>query len=418
MTREREGDHAWRVGRTWDAYFTGAITVVAVVAVLTGDGWRGWASAALLGGAIAWYLLAGRRLFHPWAPEDVYGSLRTVPFLLGLVVLLAPAYLLNPTATFSMFAVAPAVFMTGGAWLGTAAISALLTAPVLAGVGLGTLTWDEAAVDLLVLSVIVAFSLWFTRWFERVVEQSHERAELIEALRTSREESTRLSEEAGALAERERLARELHDTLAQGLTSIIALSQAVESELDTDPALARRHLALMRETASENLAEARAIVTARQPVQLENETLEAALSRITERFGRETAVSARLGVDGAPAALPGAHQVCLLRTTQEALANVRRHARAERIEVRLSFAPESVELTVADDGRGFTPGGSGGHGLAGMRVRADALGGLVEVESAPGAGTTVRLVLPLDPEPPTDAAPTTDDTARERGAAP
>ncbi|OLT26692.1 hypothetical protein BJF83_02880 [Nocardiopsis sp. CNR-923] len=415
MTGEREDDHAWHVGRAWGVYFTGSMAVIAVIAVTTGAGWRGWATAALLVGTVGWYFLAGRRLL---SPEEYYGSPRTIPFLVGLVALMVPALALTTTATFAMFAVSPLAFMTGGAWLGTATAAALLFGPILFRVASGSLPWAAAVPELLIFLVILFFSLWFARWFARVIAQSHERADLIAALRASREESTRLSEEAGALAERERLARELHDTLAQGLTSIITLSQAVESELDTDPALARRHVALMRETATENLAEARAMVAARQPVQLENETLEAALSRITGRFGSEIGVAARLRVVGAPGVLPGAHQVGLLRATQEALANIRKHAGAGRADVTLSFAPESVELTVTDDGRGFVPGGSGGHGLNGMRARADALGGLVEVESAPGAGTTVRLVLPLDPEPPSDAAPTTRVASCERRAAP
>ncbi|MFI6577230.1 sensor histidine kinase [Nocardiopsis sp. NPDC050513] len=415
MTGDREDDHAWHVDRAWGTYFTGSTAVIAVTAVLTGTGWRGWTTAVLLCAVVGWYLLLGRRLLRP---EEVHGSPRTVPFLGGLVALMVPALVLTPTATFAMFAVSPLVFMTGGAWLGTATAAALLFGPILFRVAAGSLPWAAAVPELLIFLVILFFSFWFARWFERVIAQSHERAGLIAALRASREESTRLSEEAGALAERERLARELHDTLAQGLTSIITLGQAVESELDTDPALARRHLALMRETATENLAEARAMVAARQPVQLENETLEAALSRITERFGSEIGVAARLRVVGVPGALPGAHQVGLLRATQEALANIRKHAGAGRADVTLSFAPESVELAVTDDGRGFTPGGSGGHGLAGMRARADALGGLVEVESVPGAGTTVRLVLPLDPEPPRATAPSTHDTACERRTAP
>ncbi|MCY9782302.1 sensor histidine kinase [Nocardiopsis sp. EMB25] len=416
MTEEREDDHAWHVDRAWGTYFTGSTAVIAVIAVMTGDGWRGWVTAALLGGVVVWYLLLGRRLLRP---QEFHGSPRTIPFLAGLVALMVPALVLTPTATFAMFSVSPLVFMTGGAWLGTATAAALLFGPILFRLVSGSLPWKAAAPELLIFLVILFFSLWFARWFERVIVQSHERADLIAALRTSREESTRLSEEAGALAERERLARELHDTLAQGLTSIIALSQAVESELDTDPDLARRHLALMRETATENLAEARAIVAARQPVQLENETLEAALSRLTERFGRESGVTARLSVNGDPVFLPGAHQVCLLRTAQEALANVRRHARAGRVGVTLGFAPESVELSVTDDGRGFTPlPDSRGHGLPGMRARAEALGGRVHVASAPGTGTTVRLLLPLDPEPGDPAAPAAPDSACERRAVP
>jgi signal transduction histidine kinase len=102
-------------------------------------------------------------------------------------------------------------------------------------------------------------------------------------------------------------------------------------------------------------------------------------------------------VRGTPAALPGDVQVCLLRTAQEALANVRRHARAGRADVVLEYSSAAVDLTVSDDGRGFTPAAGPGHGLGNMRHRAESAGGTLTVDSAAGAGTTVRVSVPLRP---------------------
>ena len=208
------------------------------------------------------------------------------------------------------------------------------------------------------------------------------------------------------MAEREHLAREMHDTLAQGFTSIITLTQAVESEMGPDPAAARRHLALMRETATDNLAETRAMVAARGPVPLEEDDLEAAVARLADRSGAELGITVGTEVVGDGHTLPGDAQVCLLRTAQEALANLRKHSGARSAQVRLAHTDVGVSLTVSDDGNGFDPGsGSNGNGLANMRRRALDLGGVLDVESAPGQGTTVRLSLAAEePEEAEDPA--------------
>ncbi|NUR29288.1 MAG: histidine kinase, partial [Catenulispora sp.] len=135
------------------------------------------------------------------------------------------------------------------------AVAVINTAPVAAW----ALVWRPDTHDLYYNSVFAVVTLAFSAvvgsWIIRVIEQSTERAELVAELDASRGEIARLSAEHGALAERERLSREIHDTLAQGFTSILMLVQAVETELAADPALARRHLALMAGTARENLAE-------------------------------------------------------------------------------------------------------------------------------------------------------------------
>ena len=155
------------------------------------------------------------------------------------------------------------------------------------------------------------------------------RADLIERLAASRAEVSRLSHEAGTAAERERLAREIHDTLAQGFTSIVALTQAIESEMDTDPTAARRHLELAARTARENLDEARSMVAALPPSALASGTLADALRRQVERLTAESGskppagrgpAGAAHGGGGGPA--PGA---------QEALHNARRHAHATTV---------------------------------------------------------------------------------------
>ncbi|MDT0327685.1 sensor histidine kinase [Nocardiopsis lambiniae] len=386
--------HAWDLGPAWYLYLSGSMVLVAVIGVLSQPGVRGWAGAALLGVVAALYLSYGRSLYL----QDRYGTPITGVFALTVAALVTVAVHFAPILTFCLFVVAPMCFMTAGAVYGTASVGMILLLPTLTGWWRGDVDTLDALVVTGIHLVIIGFSLWFGRWFEKVVEESYERAELIRELRESRAEAARLSEEGGALAERERLARELHDTLAQGFTSIITLTQAVESELDTDPALARRHLALMRETAAENLDEARAMVAARRPGPLGEDTLEAVLHRIGARLGTELGIPVTVEVLGGPRELPGDLQVCLLRTAQEALANIRKHADADRVRLTLAHSDAGTLLTVTDDGRGFDPTVPGtGNGLPGMRHRAQSVEGSLEIDTAPGRGTTVRLALP-EPE--------------------
>ena len=158
---------------------------------------------------------------------------------------------------------------------------------------------------------------------------------------------------------------------------------------------ARRHLDLALTTARENLAEARALVTALSPAALEASTLGEVLHRVTEATAAQAGIPAHWEVAGIARRLPTGAEVVLLRVCQEALANVRQHAAARQVSVRLRYADDAVRLTVADDGRGFgaavTPGG---YGLAGMRERVRQVGGTFEVTSAPGAGTEVCTEVP------------------------
>lgn len=386
--------HAWELSGAWYAYVTVALAISAATAVVSEPGPPTWTAAALLAATAVLYLAVGRRLYD----ADQHATAPALAFTAAVAAMVTVAVTLAPAATFCLFAVAPVCFMSGGSVFGTAAVGAIMFVPTGVRLHLDGTEPVPALVGVGVNLVILGFALWFGRWFERVIEESYERSLLIRQLRESRAEAARLSEETGALAERERLAREVHDTLAQGFTSIVTLAQAVESELDTDPALARRHLALMRETAAENLAEARAMVSARRPVPLGEDTLEAALERIGARLGTELGVPVSVVVEGTPRELPGDLQVCLLRTAQEALANVRKHAAADRVTLTLAHTDVGTRLTVTDDGRGFDPASpSAGNGLPGMLHRARAVGGTLDVDSAPGRGTTVRLTLP-EPE--------------------
>lgn len=249
--------------------------------------------------------------------------------------------------------------------------------------------------------------------YEALFRESERRRELIEELMSTRAELADAERTAGTLAERERLAREIHDTLAQGLSSIQLLLRAAERTLSAD-APATAHVRRAREAAQDNLAEARRFVRALSPPDLENGSLAAALERLSSRT-TGPGLMVQFAVSGSPVELPTPYEVALLRTAQSALANTVRHAGARRAEITLSFMDTSVSLDVVDDGRGFAPGSgpvaaetdTGGFGLPAMRSRARSLGGTLSVESAPGQGTAVALTLPLplpDGRPGQDAA--------------
>lgn len=389
--------HAWEVSWWWHALVLVGLAVVAGTAYVTAPpGWH-WVVLILMGALVAWFPLGSWLLL---SGGSRYGSPRSVGFVLVVAVLYTPVCVITPSASWGMFVVAPVCFMMAGHWFGLATVAAILLVPQILQLVLGRATTGELAFLLVIYVPVLGFSAWMSFWIERIISQSAERSELITELRHSRAEVTRLSEEAGAMAEREHLAREIHDTLAQGFTSIVTLANAVEVEIAADPDAARRHVAMMRETASENLAEARALVAARGPAALDATSLEEALSRATHRLGDELGLSARFTTTGEGVPPPAAVQVGLLRAAQEALANVRKHAAAGNVTVTLGYEPGQVTLGVVDDGCGFDSGTHPpGQGLENLTSRAERTGGSCAVRSRPGAGTEVRMAVPTTDEP-------------------
>ncbi|MFG2560275.1 sensor histidine kinase [Streptomyces sp. NPDC048496] len=207
--------------------------------------------------------------------------------------------------------------------------------------------------------------------------------------------------EAGVADERRRLAAEIHDTLAQGLTGIIAQLQVVTSVADTDPALARQHLDRAAALARHSLGEARRSVHNLVPAALEHDDLPGALKKTVIGWAERHGTRADFTVTGTVEPIHDEIGATLLRIAEEALANVGRHAGASRVGITLSFMGDEITLDVRDDGRGFDPAAlpphsrAGGFGLRGMRARAERIAGTVEVETEPGRGTAVCARVPL-----------------------
>lgn len=226
-------------------------------------------------------------------------------------------------------------------------------------------------------------------------------------LRRTRADLARSQHDAGTLAERTRLAREIHDTLAQGFSSIVLMGRSAEQALQSgDAALAAERLRTVQETAAANLAEARNFVRGLQSPALDQTSLVTSLRRLCARTRAEAsaqgaALECRVEVDGTPVELPSPYQATLLRAAQASLANVLNHAAAATAVVTLSFVGTEVTMDIYDDGAGFDPravadrADGSGYGLQSLRERAAALGGTFDVESSPGEGTVVALRLPL-----------------------
>lgn len=254
------------------------------------------------------------------------------------------------------------------------------------------------------------FGTFWAFWVYSIIGQSQKRRDLIEELETTRNQLAAEERRAGTLEERSRLAREIHDTLAQGFISIVTHLEAAEEELPPNADSAQRHLDQARRTARDNLVEARNIVAALRPEILAGSSLPEALQRLTTRWSEASGVRADLNTTGEYRLLSQEAQVALLRATQEALANIRKHARAGNVTVTLSYMEDLVVLDVQDNGAGFDPDGvldaawnGSGFGLRAMRQRVESLGGRLLVESDTGAGSTLVVEVP-DNVPDTVAA--------------
>jgi signal transduction histidine kinase len=237
------------------------------------------------------------------------------------------------------------------------------------------------------------------------MRESTERRHLIEQLETTQRNLAAVEHQAGILQERQRLAQEIHDTLAQGFTSIVMQLEVADQALPDGSGAARSRIQQAQSTARASLAEARRLVLALRPAPLEEASLPEALGRVAERWTQETGIKTDFTVTGDPCPLHPEAEVTLLRAMQEALANVHKHAQARNVSVTLSYMDDQVAMDVHDDGIGFDPENpahppnqvGGGFGLRVMQERVAQLGGTLVVESSLGQGATLAIQVPVMP---------------------
>jgi len=261
------------------------------------------------------------------------------------------------------------------------------------------------SIDMVLIGVMaVGWSALLALWMRSVMRESSERKRLIEQLQATQDSLAAAERQAGILQERQRLAQEIHDTLAQGFTSIVMQLEAAEDGLPDELDPVSTHIRQARDTARASLTEARRLVQALRPAPLEEASLVEALGRVIKRWSQETSIETGFTVTGEPQALHPELEVTLLRAMQEALANIHKHAQAQHVTVTLSYMADQVALDVQDDGCGFDPENpprfpdrvGRGYGLQAMRERVAQLGGDVILESAPESGTTVAIQIPME----------------------
>lgn len=274
--------------------------------------------------------------------------------------------------------------------------SAVVAVTIWAGIAIAGDDAGAFVAGLMTAGFSFAFAIALGLWISSIAEYGEERARLLAELTAAQAEVEALSRERGASAERERLARDIHDTLAQTLAGLVLLAErAGRQSRDRQTDAAATTIATVEQIARDALAEARALVARTAAVPSEP-VFAAAVERLVDRFRAHSSADIVLDASGVDGELDRETQVVVLRCLQEALSNVGKHAAAEHVDVRVTVDDAgAATLTVTDDGRGFDPAQSTmGFGLEGMRERVAIAQGVLDVSSAVGRGTTLSLRLP------------------------
>jgi signal transduction histidine kinase len=382
-------EDAWvRLMPWWHAAFAVNVLIVAAwSAIELPTTWRLPAVLALYGALVLLYLVT---------PGKFAGAAAGPVYLAVAFVLFGGACFIYPGASFLLFILIPHCFMSSPTV--RSALVAIIGLLLLSGAG--TLAYDGVSTTSVVITAAtavfsLALALLLGGYITSIIEQSKQRADLIKELERTRAELADVSRQSGALAERERLAGEILDALAQAFTSVIMLLQGAEAALGrNDLAAARRQLSLAEPAARHGLAEARSLIETLAPLPLQDASFVGAVERVCQDVSYRFGFAARVDVVGAGLPLSHNAEIVLLRVAQEALANVGRHARAQSAVVTVTFDENMASVSVHDDGVGFDTGRPAGFGLSQLRSRVGDVGGTAEVVSIPGAGTTVRVSVP------------------------
>jgi len=416
-TRDRQIDRRWEQLHTWGPYGLLGISVVLAVASAglfdysAAKWYAGW---SLAGAAFVlqlwWHATRVRRPGRGRTPSRTGTAYYLVRWALAFVLTWIDPF-------FAFYAASG--YMDADELIpgrNRQRLALVATSVTVAGAQAGGMPFGSAVQWILFGALLIAMSalqLAVAHLQEAETRRSRERSETITelertntALQQALDENAALhaqllvqAREAGVADERRRLAAEIHDTIAQGLTGIIAQLQVVANAPDLTTA--RTHLDRAATLARHSLGEARRSVQNLAPIALEHDGLPEALKNTVAEWGERTGVRAEFTVTGTTEQLHDEVSATLLRIAQEALSNAARHARATRVGVTLSFLGEDVILDIRDDGQGFDPLAlpertrTGGFGLDGMRARAERIAGTLAVESEPGHGTALSARVPL-----------------------
>ena len=397
--QERQKDVWVKWDWLWKAIFYAAVIVSTWLMLLDDDRKAPiWAVLLLTGILLLWHW-GGLKLAY--RKSDVLGNHAIFGFIviIGVIALWFVLVNLSPAYYFTLFGLFGQVFLHLPLRYGVIAVLILTGSIIyeqLADAG-ATFSLTNPIIWVFLLTALGAIILGV--WITAIIGQSTRRRQLIEQLEATQAELAAAERRAGILEERQRLARDIHDTLAQGFTSIVMHLEAADQALPDDLDTLQKHLDRARETARTSLEQARRVVNALRPNSLDQRSLPDAIERTAVRWQEETGIPLTTTITGDPIPLHPDIEVTLLRATQEALANIRKHAQATAVQLTLSYIDDVVVLDVQDNGVAFAGAAasplSGGYGLQAMRERAEQCGGTVTLESEPGEGTTVTVSIPI-----------------------
>lgn len=316
----------------------------------------------------AWLLMVRQPIFFVYALSGFFHAALLRPFFLSVLGVAATSTLIN-------------TLMSGFPW------------PTIE-------QWFIFSTIIVVQTVTIGFGIISA---EKGSQLSEQRRQAVERLEAALEENAGLhaqllaqAREAGVHDERQRMAREIHDTLAQGFTGIITQLEAAK-QASQRPEDQQRHLDNAVQLARQSLAEARRSVEALRPQMLEKAELPTALADLADQWSKLNGVPAQTVTVGAVIPLHAEVELALLRTAQEALANVAKHAHAARAGITLAYMDDVITLDIRDDGVGFNVENNShgaGFGLTAMRQRLARVAGVLSVESEPGGGTAISARVP------------------------
>lgn len=375
--------------RWWHLAVVGVVAVMVTIFLLSGPD----AGPRLLGLAgcalylVGWFTLGWRGFSAPRV-----GIVFTVFAILltGALASVHPSFATMQCITFPLVWTVAANLR--GAVIANIGVALAVGVGLAAGDGFSERGIAEAAV---ICGLSLIFSLAMGVWITRIWRLSDERQALYEQLQATQATLAAANREAGVTSERERLAREIHDTIAQDLTGLVLIGQQAQRLLGAGQvAAASEQLALLEENARLALSETRALVAATSPATLDDGGIGPALERLAVRFTRETGIEVTVATD-ATAPLDRATEVVLLRCAQEGLANIRKHSFAATARLALTATHSGATLSIEDDGTGFDPAlaDGAGFGISGMRDRLALADGTLDISSS-AAGTRLLISLP------------------------
>lgn len=397
--QERQKDVWVKWDWLWKAIFYAAVIVSTWLMLLDDDRKAPiWAVLLLTGILLLWHWGGLKLAYRKSDVLDNHAIFRFI-VIIGVIVLWFALVNMSPAYYFTLFGLFGQVFRHLPLRYGVIAVLILTGSIIyeqLADAG-ATFSLTNPTIWVFLFTALGAIILGV--WITAIIGQSTRRRQLIEQLEATQAELAAAERRAGILEERQRLARDIHDTLAQGFTSIVMHLEAADQALPDDLDTLQKHLDRARGTARTSLEQARRVVHALRPHSLDQRSLPDAIERTAVRWQEETGIPLTTTTTGDPIPLHPDIEVTLLRATQEALANIRKHAQATAVQLTLSYIDDVVMLDVQDNGVAFAGAAasplSGGYGLQAMRERAEQCGGSVTLESEPGEGTTVVVSIPI-----------------------